>query len=195
MPTLAQLAQRAKDFVYGHGVDVVGVFDAGFNQLFADGRPIKANVKEASKIADHPVEDGTTISDHQVMMPVEIELTLILGSKGEYRDTYNEIRALFRATELLTVQTRTGTYANMVIEAMPHDETADVFDAIPLVVKLREVQLVTAQFQALPPKAVAKKRDASTLKRGEQKTKTETATQTGGATKSSTLYRILYGKN
>jgi len=189
-----QAVQGALGAFAGRGVDVVGVFDSDFNQLFAEGRPIKANVTVASKVMEHPVEDGSTIADHRVILPVEIELTMILGTVGEYRDTYNQIRSLFLQTETLVVQTRTGTYPNMIIEKMPHDETADVFDAIPLVVKLREVVLVTAQFQALPPKAVAKKRNASTVKRGEQNGKPETSTETGGKTKSSTLYNIVFGK-
>lgn len=188
----AQTARAAIGAFTQRGVDVVGVFDSDFNQLFADGRPIKANVLEQSKVMDHPLETGATISDHRVILPVEIELTMILGSRGEYRDTYNEIKALFSQVDTLVVQTRTGTYANMIIEKMPHDETPDVFDAIPLVVKLREVQFVTAQFQALPPKAVAKKRNASTVKRGEQNGKPETST--GGQTKSSTLYNLIFGK-
>lgn len=174
-------------------VDVVGVFDSKFNQVFPAARPIKAQVKEVAKLMEHPVESGSTITDHRVILPTEIELTLMLQG-DEYRDTYGLIRGYFMKTELLTVQTNTGSYTNMVIEAMPHDETPETFDAAPMALKLKEVLLVTAQFQALPPAAVKNTRDASKVKRGEQTGKTETATESGGKKKSSVLYGILYGK-
>jgi Dit-like tail protein len=181
-----------------YAVDVVGVFDSDFNQIFPEARPIKASVREAAKVMEHPVEDGSTITDHRVIEPTEIELTVLLTNE-EFRDTYNKIRTYFRQTETLIVQTYTGSYPDMIIEAMPHDESGGDVGMIPIALKLREVLLVTAQFQALPPAAVAPgangagKRNASTVKRGEQTGKTETPTQTGGEKKSSTLYDIFYG--
>lgn len=174
--------------------DVVGVFDSDFNQLFPEGRPIKATIKETAKGMEHPVEDGSTITDHRVIEPTEIQLTLVLVGE-EYPDTYGTIKALFAKSELLIVQTKTGSYPNMMIVEMPHDETADVYDGIPMDLTLREVLLVTAQFQALPPASVqpaAGKRHASTVKRGEQTGKTETPDATGQK-KSSILYGIIYG--
>lgn len=177
--------------------DIVGVFDSDFNQVFPAGRPIKATVKESAKGMEHPVENGSTITDHRVIEPTEIELTLLLVGE-EYPDTYGRIKALFLKTDLLIVQTKTGSYPDMMIVEMPHDETPDVFDGVPMALKLREVQLVTAQFQALPPASVqpgAGKRNASTVKRGEQTGKTETASESGGKKKSSVLYDLIYGKD
>jgi hypothetical protein len=178
--------------------DVVGVFDADFNQVFPEGRPIKATIKETARGMEHPIENGSTITDHRVIDPSEITLTLMLVGE-EYPDTYGRIKALFQKSELLTVQTKTGSYPSMMIIEMPHDETSDVFDAVPMELKLREVLLVTAQFQALPPAAVQSgtdgrgKRNASTVKRGEQTGKTETPPDAGGQKKSSILYGIIYG--
>ena len=179
-----------------YGVDVVGVFDEGFNQLFPLARPIKANVVESAKAMEHPVESGATITDHVVVEPLEIELTLMLVGE-ERADVYGQVRALFNASTLLTVQTRSGSYPNMVIVAIPHDETPDLYDAFPLALKLREVRLVTTQFQALPPSAVAAPKDASTVKRGEQTGKTEGPaageSADGGDTASSIAYRRIFG--
>lgn len=172
--------------------DTVGVFDSDFNQVFPEGRPIKASVKESAKGMEHPIEDGSVITDHRIIEQTEIELTLMLVGE-EYPDTYGRIKSLFLKTDLLIVQTKTGSYPNMMIVEMPHDETVDVFDGVPMALKLREVQLVTAQFQALPPAAVATKRNASTVKRGEQTGKTETAPEAGGRKKSSVLYDVFYG--
>lgn len=170
------------------GVDVVGVFDANFNQLFPNARAMKGRVKEGAKVMDHPVESGSTITDHRIIMPVEIDLDVML-SGADYRDTYARVREVFLGNDTVTVQTRTGSYANMLVAEMPHDEFADVADAIPMLIRLREVIFVTAQFQALPPAKVAKKSDASTVKRGQQTGKDEATPR-----KSSVLYDVFYGK-
>lgn len=172
-------------------VDVVGIYDSGFNQLVPDARPVKAIITRSAKVMEHPVENGATITDHRVIEPVEIELALLLNDE-DYRSTYRNIFAIFERADLITVQTRVDTYPNMLIAAMPHDEVPEMQTAVPLVLKLREVLLVKAQFQALPPKSVSagKTRNQSTVKRGEQTGTTEPGT--GTSRKSSILYRILY---
>lgn len=160
--------------------DVVAVFDDGFNQVFADGRPIKANVNEYSKVMEHPVETGIVITDHIVEQPTEIELSVFLISKGniqDYRSVYQQIKQLKKSGTLLTVQTRTDSYPNMIITDMPHDESPDMFDAIMVAIKLRSVILVTPQYGKLPPSSVSNKANSDTVKKGEQQTKDATTEQ------------------
>lgn len=170
-------------------IDVVGIFDEDFQQLAPGARPMQAFVREEARLMDHPIESGATITDHRVIQPVEVTLSLMLDDPA---NDYEQIKAIYRAAALVTVQTRTGTYNNLLIAALPHDETPDVFDKTPLSLTLREVVLVEAQFQALPPRQVADPRDASTSKRGQKSTTTETA-DASGEKKSSTLYRIFEG--
>lgn len=148
--------------------DVVAVLNADLLQVFETARPIKATVKEEAKAMDHPLETGATITDHRVILPVEIELALVLASE-EYREVYQQIRALFLSSELLTVQTRTGSYPNMLIVGIPHDESPDMMDAAAVAVKLKEAQFVQPQYAALKVKDPA---NASTVQRGEQQPKT-----------------------
>ena len=137
---------------------------------------------------EHPVESGATITDHRIMLPVEIRMSLMLDDPI---NDYAQVKALYREASLLVVQTRTGTYQNMLIAALPHEESAEVFDRVPMELVLREVQIVEAQFQALPPRQVASPRNASTVNRGQRTTAAENAAE--GPRKSSTLYRIFRG--
>lgn len=171
--------------------DVVGVFDSNFRQLFPEARPLKATIKEQAKVMEHPVESGATVTDHRIILPVEIEVTLMVNG-AEYRDVYGAIRERYLKTETLVVQTKTGSYPNMIIAGMPHEEEPDVFDAVPLFLQLREVLFVEAQFQALPARAVQKPADQSTVKRGEQTGRDEPVSA-NGQRKSSILYGILKG--
>lgn len=148
--------------------DVVCILDASLAQLFETARPIKATVKEESKPMEHPLESGATITDHRVIQPVEIELSMVLAS-ADYKDTYRKIRDLFTRGDLLTVQTRTDSYPNMLLAAMPHEETPDAFDAVNLALSLKEALFVQAQFSDLK---VRNAKDSRTVNRGEQQGQT-----------------------
>lgn len=137
-----------------------------FQQVAVKARAMKASVHETSKTMVHPVEDGTEITDHRVIDPVEIELSVLVAGT-DYRDTYQQVRTLFQQAELLVVQTRTGSYPDMLIADMPHEEGPDMMDAVPIALRLREVKTVKASYGTLPPRAVARPADASTVKRGE----------------------------
>lgn len=143
--------------------DVVSVLD-GFSQVFRDARPMAASVKEESKLMEHPTEDGAVITDHAVTQPVEIELVMTL-TPDTYRDTYKEIKRLYLEKKILTVQTMAETYENQLIQAIPHEETPEVFDTIVLTLKLKEVKIVKAEFTAeYKPKRAAQ---STTTDRGE----------------------------
>jgi hypothetical protein len=167
-------------------VDVVGVFDANLNQLFADARPIKAMVKPDSKFMDHPGESGITITDHRVFEPVEIELSMILKA-ATFRDTYQQVKTAYVGLTALSVQTKADTYANMYIIAMPHDEDPDLFDTISLALKLREVNFVVAQYAQLPASLVSNKSNSSTVKTGQKTAAPATPGQ------ESILHSLLFG--
>lgn len=112
-----------------------------FGQMFADARPMKALIRETSKVMDHPVETGAILSDHHIINPVEIDLPLIVGSQS-YAATYNQIRQAFINATPLSIKTRVGVYSDMIIADMPHEEDADMFDVITIALRLKQVIFV-----------------------------------------------------
>lgn len=147
--------------------DVVAVYTSSYQQVFSTARPIKASVQQDSKPMEHPVETGAVITDNRIILPIEIELSMVLP-QGDYRPVYNQILQLFTVATLLNVQTRTAAYSNMLIQRMPHEETPEMFDAIPLTIRLKEVQLISTQSQALPAVSVKKPVNQSTVNTGAQ---------------------------
>lgn len=166
-------------------IDVVGVFTQGFVPVFQTGRPIKADIKEDSKIMEHPLENGATIVDHRIILPIEIELSLLLPN-GEYRNIYQEIKQLFLNGEILSVHTRTGVYDNQIIAALPHDESPDMWDTVSLALKLREVQLASSTTSNVPNPR--KPSDSGTVQRGTQQGNSATSQDEG---KASVLYGVF----
>lgn len=147
--------------------DVVAVLDSSFAQVFQRARAIKLTVDRSSKAMEHPLETGAVITDHRIINPVTAELSVICSS-SDFRAVYQQIADLFKRGELLIVQGRVDSFASMLIEKMPHEESPDVLDGVSVAITLKEAQFVQAQFSTLPVTKVAKPKDSDTSKRGQQ---------------------------
>lgn len=131
-------------------VDVVGVLDQEtLQQVFSDARPVKATVKENSAVMRYPVESGVKIADHRVIENTIIDMVFIIGVDA-YSSAYQAIRSAWQNATLLSVQTRTGTYRNMIIADMPHEEDADMASAITQFVRFEEVKFIFPNGDAVP---------------------------------------------
>lgn len=165
-------------------VDVVGVFDVVFNQVFPEGVPIKAAIKMDSTFFTHPLESGATRTDHVIILPIEITLNVLLSGET-YRDTYKQIKQIFLTQTELVVQTRTDSYEKMYIQSMPHDEDPDMYDAVIVSISLRESQEFSSEIVAIPESDS----DTGTVGRGQQDAKAPTPAQ---QEKSSALFKAFY---
>lgn len=130
-------------------IDYVGVFTQGYVQIFREARAIKATIKEQSKIMEHPVETGIVITDHRIVLPVEIELSLILTAET-YQDVYKAIRQYYLNGTLIVVQTRSDIYDNQIIASMPHEEDPTQYDILTVALSLKQVQFVEALYGIAP---------------------------------------------
>lgn len=160
--SFGQAAAIAISLIPRPGIDVVGVYTPEGRQVFTGARPIKAVVKEDSKAMDHPIENGTLVTDYRIVLQIEIELSMVLMA-NVVRDAYQEIRELFYKGTLLTVQTVTGLYTNQFITGLPHEENSDYYGAATLSLKLKQMQFITAQYGT--PR---KPSDNPTIDRGQQ---------------------------
>lgn len=169
-------------------VDYVAIFDQDYNQLFREARPIKAVVKESAKVMEHPVESGAVITDHRIILPVEIDMSLILAS-ADYQSVYKAIRQYYLNGTLLIVQTRSGVYENQIITGLPHEEDPSMFDALSIALSFKQVFFVVAQFGTVPKHPS----NTNTVNRGVQQGKTvpEGSTLLNGVTGAVSKVRSL----
>jgi hypothetical protein len=161
--SIAELAMYALASNY----DEVQIYDDFYNQLFSNARIMKSNVNLQSKLMDHPVEDGSLTTDFRVILPVEIELSVIVAGL-DYRSTYKKICAWYLAGWTLNVATRVQTYTNMMIQAIPRDEMPEMYDVCVMQIKLREVMIIKTQYQSLSSGQVQNTNDQSTVSSGQQ---------------------------
>lgn len=167
--------------------EVVAILEAGsFNVLFDGSSPLRMTVRETSKITSWPVEDGTQRSDHRVLDPVEIDLSMLITDSN--RNLFERLRQTFLEGRELIVQTQVRSYGSMMIMDMPHDELVEQGDSVPVALKLKEVKVIKPEFGTLPPSQVANPRQSSTVQRGGQQT---APADEPTRRKSSTLYRVV----
>lgn len=133
----------------GGNVDIVGIYN-GNTQVFQKGRPLKASIREPSKIMKHPAETGVTLADHQIIEPVQIDLPIMIPSQY-YVATYQQIIAARNTATLLSVKTPVNLYQNMIIADVPHEESPEHYNAIIIYLKLEQILFeIPGATQTLP---------------------------------------------
>lgn len=121
----------------GTSVDIIGIYN-GATQMFPKARPLKALVREPSRIMKHPAETGVVLADYQVIDPVIIEFPVMIPSQY-YAATYQQILAARNAPTLLSVKTPLRTYANMIISDVPSEYSPEHYNAVIINLKLEQI--------------------------------------------------------
>ena len=138
-----------------------------------------ADVKESSKICEHPLEDGSVIADHQVQMPVEIRLQIVMPYYF-YDTIVTELRNLKEQGTLVSVHTQGGIYTDMVFVDIPHKEDVSNVDRLSFDCTLKQAILVKGEESTLTEKDVIQKSNASTVKSGTKQGKFKSLLRQGG---------------
>lgn len=171
------------DYGYTSTEDVVGIFDNDtFDQLFPTARAMKATVTRIKKAFQHPIETGFVNTDGMIDVPAEVDLAVMITGE-DYASTYQQILDYYTNCTFLCVQTRADVFFDMLIVSMPHEETPEIYDVVPVAIKLRETFLFAGQYQALPAASVEKPQDQSTVNRGAQQPQSSALYQAGSAIK------------
>jgi hypothetical protein len=163
------MAEKLPDFL---GNDQVLVYNQdSFQQVFKAANIMKGSFKEPSKLMEHPNEKGIILADHRITLQNEIELPLVI-SANDYNAVYTQIKNLRNSGTLLSVQSRITIYDNMVVIDMPHEENPDMFDAVALTLRLKQV-FFDETIDSFAPTEKAK---AKTIKSGQKNGKKITTT-------------------
>lgn len=153
-------------------VDVVGVYDVDFNQVFPEARPLKASVSDEALFFKHPLESSATRADHVIFQPIDVAMSVIM-SGDDYESVYQQIKQIYRSQTQLIVQTKTDTYENMYIQSIPHEESPANYDSIIMNIILKETKLAATVITFIPESLS----DSDSKNRGQQQPKTPTDAQ------------------
>lgn len=126
------------------------------------------------EVTEHPVESGTTISDHSFTKPSEVILrcgwtnssseaaidaatTLFFGGSLSVADyvssVYSQLLALQDSRTLFSITTSKRQYDNMLVTSLQMTNDQKTSQALFLTAHCREVIIVSTQATSLPPQA------------------------------------------
>lgn len=107
-----------------------------------------ADVADSSELCEHPIESGAKITDHQIQLPVEIKLQIVLPFYW-YEEVYKELKELKETGTYLCVHTKAGVYDRMVIKEIPHKESVENVNRLVFDCTLKQAFLITGVKGAL----------------------------------------------
>jgi hypothetical protein len=119
----------------------VAIFNLNYGRLFTEAeiKILELNAEPRRTLFDHPLEDGTTVTDYSIVEPIRMRLAVFLPP-GFYASTHAQLREIFNTGSYIYVKSRGNIYDNLIIDAMPHEETAQFLESIQMEIDLREVQ-------------------------------------------------------
>ncbi len=156
-------------------MDVTAILNESGEQLFSTAQLLKASVSPSNTFAQHPVEDGTVVSDNKIINQVRISIPMVLDS-NDYKDVYKAIQDTSNNAVKLSIQTRVATFNKMYIESFPSEESAAMFDTVSMTVNFIEQITGTIVTKKLVSSDVLNQSDVDTEDRGEQLPKEDNRT-------------------
>ena len=133
--------------------------------IWAGASPMQVSVRETSKATRFAVEDGSVRNDHVVRNATEIGIKMMLA--GDVTNLFEALRTTYQQRDLVTIQTKTAVYTNMLVEEMPHEQDPGMSDAVAVDIWFVEWQEVKPETGA----AMTKPKQKNTQQRGTQATK------------------------
>jgi hypothetical protein len=138
-------------------MDTVAFLDnTDYTPIVKEAFLLKLSVVRDSDVMQHPLENGTSIVDHRVLKPVEINIQIV-GDCTSKKIVYDKLKELYLQAKLITVQTRQDVYNDMLIQSMPHEENTNMMDAVAIALKLREVIVVQSRYVTSTKKPAQKR--------------------------------------
>ena len=154
--------------ISSYTTDSVQVVDSATKtQVFKKARPLNVNINPNLQYMSNPIEDGTLVTDHFIILPTEIDIDFIISSK-DYGAVYSQIDNAAKKATTLTIRTKAESYENMHIAAYPSVQDTRRFNALSIRIKFREVQLEVPVTSKLQPGNVKSANDSSTVNKGGQ---------------------------
>lgn len=126
---------------------------------------IDAKVSIESELCDHPVEDGSVITDMSIKTPVSAIVTVAMPTFFAEK-IYNQMYKMYDTKkDKIILQTKYGLYKNMVLQNMEYELEHDTVDRTKFILTLREIVEVKSYNEF---NQIADMSDATTINIGSQ---------------------------
>lgn len=144
LDTVGWFVQQNKLTELFTGIDVKYVSDInGFNAYGISY--VKSEVDISSDIAEHPVEDGTVITDTSIINPITVKLSISMPT-AFYTRIYQQIFKAYTDKTKIMMKTKFGMIRNLVISAMPFVLDVGTVDRPTIELELHQIIEVKASY-------------------------------------------------
>jgi hypothetical protein len=159
----------------------IGIF-SGTNRMIGTlipGIVLEEDHADSLTITDHPVEQGASITDHAFINPNEFTIQCLWSntqaglfdfSESYVTGVYNQLLALQKNRQYITIVTGKRIYKNALIEAISTQTSSRTAYSLPASLQCREIIIVQTAATTLPPQDqhIAPQQTAPVLDSGSQ---------------------------
>ena len=132
---------------------------------------LEAKVDMESELCEHPIENGTIITDSSIILPVNAEVVVAMPTFYA-EEIYHQMKDIFtKKNKKIILQTKYGLYTDLVLQNISYEIEPSTIDRARFTLTLREVQevMTSGEFsQIAKPKEIANSSDANTENTGSQ---------------------------
>lgn len=134
---------------------------------------VRQTINSRVEVTDHPVEDGSTVTDHSRRLPVRLTLDIVVSdhpivvlaaenaqpsvSGGDpatrAKDAFAKLEQIQVEGEILTIRTFLRDFDNMILEDMSAPRDASTGNVLSASLSLRELITATTEVRK-PPKPI-----------------------------------------
>lgn len=142
---------------------------------------LNGKVSIASDIAEHPIEDGTMITDAAILKPITAEIQIVMPT-ALYTRVYQQIYDYYTKKQKIMLRTKFGMIKNMVIQQMPFELKPEEIDRPVITLSLKQIIEVSPEnvMREFSDEMVARASDADTKDDGRRVTNAVAKVLLGG---------------
>jgi hypothetical protein len=118
----------------------------GNNKVLANAGFMNATVDDNATLMEHPLEDGSVITDHIVFNSNNIRVQVIIDDAD--KSSLEQLNRYYADSTLLSVKVKNQMFNNMVISGMPYEAQSSHFDKTVYQIIFKSVIFITSQYGA-----------------------------------------------
>lgn len=105
------------------------------------------------EITQHPVQQGTTITDHAYLKPATVSIKIMFNAAdAPLAETYAKLRQLQASREPFDVVTGKRAYKNMLFKSLGQTNDAQTENVLSISAELQEIFIVQVETTTVPPR-------------------------------------------
>jgi hypothetical protein len=107
------------------------------------------------EITRHPVQDGSSITDHAFVQPKQLEMEVVFGNTEArtIKETYQKLLDLQASALPFDVVTGKRAYKNMLFASISNTTDSENENVLSLSFSLQEIRIVQVEVAVVPPRS------------------------------------------